>query len=792
MPPSNSGIQDPITVLLAASDALPEGKLEHVQAKTSTAKHLDLTDTVPELHERKQPSRLASAADRGERSCIFEAAYPRETERNSLSNRISDFCFRNFGLCSRPTHPNKIQASVSKPSDSFGVWPSDFHSMCVKLAVYIGTTEYILGPRMAWHYGGFIFYFVVIFLILISSFPANVLESLAGQYSAKSVAVLLPQLGPVFRGLGYAMLLITGGILVYYAVHVANVLMYAYHAAQAFTPWHDCTPDYNSKHCFMEKLQQRCDEKSNYTVYYDFKCVPATAYCRQYGFASTNGTHCFHAKHPNLTSRWMMDYEEQKQIAEDEADEPDAGEIGSVGVRYIAARDFHYHYIHGKRECEANRSLPVCQNHARAFALTYCVVWILALLPCFNLWVASTFAVVVIVASPLVILLVMTRVILFPGAWAGVSNFFFGRANLRQLLRSSFWVDAFGMTFWSIVVGTGVVPTLSSRDRLRHNALRSSTILVTADVAFGMLNSVLLFSVRGHLERNAGFSKDQLRQLDHDSEALVFVAFTTITDGMPRPRFWGSIYFGTMAAQSLATLAVFIVAAALNLVDAVPTFRTRPFSLTVVIAGSPFLLAAAVLTAGVFSDVRWSIYPLVRLQLAFVQLLFIVIVGFKLSKREFRDQLQLQTGIDVRGIWRWMVGCWLIVCPLVLVVEILGQLSVYALPPVPSGGTPTVVFSCIAVSSPLVALIAGALYSVRTTPFVELCSTSREFGMREPPPRRRTVGRAGTTRGRKNDAARSRTGEGSRSRRSVTPLPAATSGDVREEVAKRSTLLTVA
>ena len=801
VPQPNTETEGPFTVLPATPDAVSADKSELGQATETIP--IDVKATVSELHIRKPLSRMGSATDRSERSCIFETAYPKETERNTLADRINDFCFRHFGLCSHAIHPNKTQVTVGKPSDGLGVWTSELHSMCVKLAVYIGTTEYILGPRMAWHYGGFIFYFVVFFLILISSFPANFLESLVGQYTAKSVAVFLPQLGPVFRGLGYAMLFVTGLILVYYAIHVANVLMYSYHAAQAFTPWHHCNPDYNSKRCFIEKLQEDCNKGSNNTVYYDFKCVPASAYCLENGFADSNGTHCFDDHPTNLTERWMIDYDEQKQAASEQATKPvSVRKIGKVGARYIAARDFHYHYIYGKHECETNRSLPVCRNHARAFAVAYCTVWILALLPCFNLWVASTFAVIVIVASPLVIMLVMTRVILFPGAWTGVSNFFFGRASLRQLLTTSFWVDAFGMTFWSIVVGTGVVPTLSSRDHLRHNALRSSTILVTCDVAFGMLNSILLFSVRGYLERDSGFSKDQLHQLDYDSEALVFVAFMTITDGMPRPRFWGSIYFGTMAAQSLATLTVFITAAALNLLDAVPSFRTRPFSLAVAIAGSPFVLAAGVLVISVLTGVQWSVFPLVRLQLAFVQLAFIIVVGFKVSKPEFRDQVQLQTGIEVRGIWRWLVGCWLLVCPLILVVEILGQLSVYSPPEVPSGGLPIAVLSYIIVCCPVLALIAGALYAARTTPFEELCSTSREFGAREPGPRRDPASKAGSNRGRRH-STRPRGPIGaarSPGRRSTTPLSGVNSGEMRAavtseemrwELAKSSTLLSV-
>ncbi|XP_043209276.1 sodium-dependent proline transporter-like [Amphibalanus amphitrite] len=644
--------------------------------------------------------------------------------------------------------------------------------MCVKLAVYIGTTEYILGPRLAWHYGGFIFYFVVMCLVLISSYPANFLESLAGQYSAKSVVVLLTQLGPLFRGLGYAMLIITGLIMVYYSAHVAKVFMYAYHAPQVSLPWHDCSADYNSKHCFLEELEEHCNKGYNHSVYYDFKCIPASTYCVQNGYHEYNGSHCLRDAHTNITLRWMVDHTERRLRNVTAAN---ASEVGSVGERFISSRDFHYHYISGRYECQKNVSLPVCENNVRAFLVAYCAVWILALLPCFNLWVASTFAMVVIVASPLVTLLVMTRVVLFPGAWAGVSNFFFGRANLAQLLTKNFWMDACGMTLWSLSFGTGVIPTLSSRDRLRHNALRSCTILVTADVVFGLLNSILLFSVRGHLERHVGISKDQLQQLDHDSEALVFVAFTTITDGMPRPRFWGSIYFGTMAAQALATLAMIMVSLALNLVDAVPSFRGRPFWLAVLVAVAPFILCATVLAVSVFHDVRLPLYPLVRLQLSFVALLFIVVVGFKLSRPEFRDQVQVQLGIDARGVWRQMLASWLVVCPFIVLIEILGQLMVYRFPPVPPGGLPTAVFAYTAALCPLLALVVGAVYSARTTPFWELCNTSKQFGHRERRARRRTLTPAVSARSRRSSmrrgtigVVRSLTAEDATSRRSAT------------------------
>ncbi|XP_037082103.1 uncharacterized protein LOC119102751 [Pollicipes pollicipes] len=88
----------------------------------------------------------------------------------------------------------------------------------------------------------------------------------------------------------------------YYMQFVAWVLIYTFHSLQSPLPWGTCSREYNSKQCYTLPLQETCRQKSNYSVYYDFRCMSADEFCRANGHLGSNGTHCWGTALPEMPS----------------------------------------------------------------------------------------------------------------------------------------------------------------------------------------------------------------------------------------------------------------------------------------------------------------------------------------------------------------------------------------------------------------------------------------------------------------------------------------------------------
>ncbi|XP_037073915.1 sodium- and chloride-dependent taurine transporter-like [Pollicipes pollicipes] len=321
----------------------------------------------------------------------------------------------------------------------------------------------------------------------------------------------------------------------------------------------------------------------------------------------------------------------------------------------------------------------------------------------------------------------MTRVLLFPGAWSGIAMFFYGRVDFAKLLHRDLWVDSIGMTYWSVNIGMGMIPTLGSRDRLRQRAFFTSACIVFIDLGFGMLNSLLMFMVRGNLEQQSEMMRQQLEELDDDSQGLAFVSFTAIVDSMPRPQFWGVLYFGAMVAQSLGRVTMTVICCGLNLIDAVPLFRRVPFAATVIVAFAPGLAFAGTRIYSMLNGVKWSIDPLMRIQWTLATLLFTVIIGLKLSASAFLDEVRTKLGQDIASWRQFLLVSWLFISPVMMVFELMRLLETYRSPPVSAGAQWTAAFGYIAAAAPLLVALVVTVRVCLSTPFMALCRTSAEF-----------------------------------------------------------------
>ena len=104
---------------------------------------------------------------------------------------------------------------------------------------------------------------------------------------------------PLFRGLGYSIVVICCVSELYYAVICGWSFLYLFAGMRKQLPWTDCADgeDWHTPNCFTRDLGISCRDKfstTNYTAYtwYNGNCTDMEVYCSSHGYFNgiDNGT----------------------------------------------------------------------------------------------------------------------------------------------------------------------------------------------------------------------------------------------------------------------------------------------------------------------------------------------------------------------------------------------------------------------------------------------------------------------------------------------------------------------
>ncbi|KAL9984764.1 hypothetical protein ACROYT_G007097 [Oculina patagonica] len=128
----------------------------------------------------------------------------------------------------------------------------DFILSCVGYAVGLGNVWRF--PYLCYINGGASFLIPYVVCLVFCGIPIFYLEVALGQYVGKGVVKSWAAICPLFGGLGYAMLLITFLISVYYNVIIAWTLYYLFVTFRKTLPWGECGNEWNSNYCKKDRV----------------------------------------------------------------------------------------------------------------------------------------------------------------------------------------------------------------------------------------------------------------------------------------------------------------------------------------------------------------------------------------------------------------------------------------------------------------------------------------------------------------------------------------------------------
>jgi len=523
-------------------------------------------------------------------------------------------------------------------------------------------------------------YLVMLFL---AALPMFYMELALGQFSQLGPNKIFGKLAPVFKGLGYGMLCVTGYVAIYYNVIISWCIFYTFAGFSASLGWEDCSNEFNTPDCYAPQFDQSCVGMfQGGATWWNNSCVAVEEYCQVHehlhGF---NHTHCQSAGGGSFVSLAALHnrvspaeeyFKRNMLMMESDSSLDNFGEInwrlvGCLGISWLL--------------------VLVCLIKGVKSAGK--VVWFTALFP----------------YGVLVILLV--RGVTLPGAINGIH--FFITPDWNKLLDVNVWTDAATQIFYSLGPAFGGLITLASYNKRNANCQRDAVIIALANSATSIFAGFVIFSILGFMAEELGV---EVSEVVEGGTALAFVAYPTAIAKLPISPLWSFLFFTmllTLGLDSQFTMVETIITAVL---DEFPKLRHYKASVVTSVCAAGFLLGIPICFQGgyyLFILLDWYSGSWSLMLLAILEVLAISWVYG--TDEFFRD-------IKSMGIYQnrlleiyWSV-CWRFTTPALLLCVLVFTLADYH--PASEGEYVFPVWAnvlgwCIAASSVLV-VIPFALY----------------------------------------------------------------------------------
>lgn len=179
-------------------------------------------------------------------------------------------CCKNGNGTLEPVHTKDTKDVESPSSDenqARGNWSSKWDYFLSLAGFAIGIGNVWRFPYLCYRNGGGAFLIPYLIMLLLVGIPLFFLESTLGQFSS-SGCLSLYSVCPLFKGTGYASLMVTLIASSYYSVVVAYPIVFFFHSLTSKLPWASCGNDWNSLNCttaqvMLESSQSNITEREN-------------------------------------------------------------------------------------------------------------------------------------------------------------------------------------------------------------------------------------------------------------------------------------------------------------------------------------------------------------------------------------------------------------------------------------------------------------------------------------------------------------------------------------------------
>ncbi|KAL5007796.1 hypothetical protein ScPMuIL_016602 [Solemya velum] len=508
-----------------------------------------------------------------------------------------------------------------------GNWSGRFDFLMSLLGYSVGLGNVWRFPYLAYSNGGGAFVFPFILMLILIGVPLMFLELSFGQFAALGPAAIFDRFCPLFNGLGYGMIVVSGLVSLYYTVIIGWCLLYLFMSFRAELPWERCHEEWRSASCYSLKDATECTSY-NGSVYYNQTCFNASEAVRYNLYnLDPNGT-AHHVRHAPA-----QDYFER-------------------GVLHISG------------------GLDQLGEVQWMIALCLLLAWTLTFFA-LSKGVRSTGKVVYFTALfPYVVLFILFfRGVTLPGAVDGI--IYYIKPRFDKLLTAKVWSDAAAQIFFALSPAWGGLITLSSYNKFHNDCFKDTLIVGVGNICTSLFAGFVIFAIIGYLASELGMRVDEV--VDQGA-GLAFIVYPDVVTRLPISPLWSILFFFMMITLGMGSEFALLETVMTAVQDTYPNLRDKKMWVVLCVSILGFFGGLVITTQGGMYILQlmdafvssWSVFMMAILEC--------FIVGWVYGAETFLQDIELMIGQKSRLWHDYFKLFWKFITPLTLIVVMLFNL----------------------------------------------------------------------------------------------------------------------
>ncbi|XP_061113231.1 sodium- and chloride-dependent creatine transporter 1 isoform X2 [Conger conger] len=476
----------------------------------------------------------------------------------------------------------------------------DFIMSCVGFAVGLGNVWRF--PYLCYKNGGGVFLIPYMLIVFVGGIPIFFLEIALGQFM-KAGSINVWNIAPLFKGLGYASMVIVFFCNTYYIMVLTWGFYYFIKSFNATLPWSTCNNPWNSESCIEIFRQDDC----------------------------LNGT-IGNSSFGNLTCEELADgrspiiefWENKVLDISDGLDQPGA----------------------------INWELMLCL--LAVWFMVYFCVW---------KGVKSTGKIVYFTATfPYVVLIILlVRGVTLPGAYDGIM--YYVKPDWSKLGEAQVWIDAGTQVFFSYAIGLGALTALGSYNRFNNDCYKDAFMLALINSGTSFFAGFVVFSILGFMASEQGVD---ISKVAESGPGLAFIAYPKAVSMMPVAPLWAALFFFMLLLLGLDSQFVGVEGFVTGILDLFPGkyyMRYRREIAVAICCSLCFIIDLSMVTqGGMYVFQLFDYYSASGMTLLWQTFWECLVVSWVYGADRFMDDVARMIGY--RPV-PWMKWCWSFITPCV-------------------------------------------------------------------------------------------------------------------------------
>ncbi|XP_072275378.1 sodium- and chloride-dependent glycine transporter 1 [Pyxicephalus adspersus] len=383
-----------------------------------------------------------------------------------------------------------VPGEVTKRDENVkrGNWENQIEFVLTSVGYAVGLGNVWRFPYLCYRNGGGAFMFPYFIMLVFCGIPLFFMELSFGQFASQGCLGVW-RISPMFKGIGYGMMVVSTYIGIYYNVVICIAFYYFFMSMNRILPWTYCNNMWNTENCVG--VLSPSTNSSNFTSHHNLSAI-------------LNQT----VKRTSPSEEYWKNY--VLNLSDD------IGNFGEVRLPILGC-----------------------------LGLSWVVVFL-----CLIRGVKSSGKVVYFTATlPYVVLTILfIRGITLEGAVNGIMYYL--TPQWDKILDAKVWGDAASQIFYSLGCAWGGLITMASYNKFHNNCYRDSIIISITNCATSVYAGFVIFSILGFMANHLGVEVSNVA--DH-GPGLAFVAYPEALTLLPISPLWSILFFFMLILLGLGT-----------------------------------------------------------------------------------------------------------------------------------------------------------------------------------------------------------------------------------------------